>query len=149
LDCGGVGVSSRCDATHLIGSSAAASIRGLNLPIEPSGLAVAPLATGDALVVPHLTSQSASLIVNRWSDAGPFGPSLEFVLGGLPEGPSGVVHLPVPELVRASEGASRTARLSSSATATRPLSAWCVSTTTRGRSRLAPSSRGSRRSAFR
>lgn len=105
LSCDASGVSLRCDASHLIGTSAAASIRGLSLPVEPSGLAVAPLAAGDALVVPHLTSQSASLIVNRWSDAGPFGPSLEYVLSGLPEGPSGVVHLPVPELVRAAEGA--------------------------------------------
>lgn len=104
LDCGGEGDEKRCSLGHRVGESAVSSLRGLTLPTEPSGIAAAPLAAGDALVVPHQTEDAASLLVNRWEPTGtvPW-PTLEFTLRDLDSGPTAVVAIPPPLLVRAAQ----------------------------------------------
>ncbi|MBL8739985.1 MAG: hypothetical protein JNK04_02790, partial [Myxococcales bacterium] len=65
-------------------------------------------AAGDAIILPHQTTATASLVVNQWPSEGgstPFRstPSLEFLLEGLSEAPTGVAALPRPAFA-ATEG---------------------------------------------
>lgn len=105
LECGGGGDEKRCSASHKVGENVFTSQRGLLLPTEPVGIASATSVLGDAIVVAHQTSASASLVVNQWGgDAEadvPFEdtPSLEFILTELPEAPTGVLAIPPPRLV--------------------------------------------------
>ncbi len=105
LECGGDGEERRCSASHKVGENVFTSQRGLLLPTEPVGIAVAPSVLGDAVVVAHQTSASASLVVNHWGSEGeadvPFEdtPSLEFILTELPEAPTNVLSIPPPRIV--------------------------------------------------
>ncbi len=104
LECGASGDDRRCNVGHRIGESAVSSLRGLTMPTEPSGIAAAPIVAGDALVVPHQTEDAASLIVNRWAAAAALPwPTLEFTLRDLDTGPTSVVTIPPPQLVRAAQ----------------------------------------------
>lgn len=104
LECGATGEERRCNVGHRIGESAVSSLRGLTLPTEPSGIAAAPIVAGDALVVPHQTESSASLIVNRWESVASLPwPTLEFTLRNLDSGPTAVLAIPPPALVRAAQ----------------------------------------------
>jgi hypothetical protein len=55
---------------------------------------------GDAIVTAHQTQNAASLIVNRWDQK----PVLEHYITGLASGPTDVVAVPVPGIVRARQG---------------------------------------------
>lgn len=107
LECDVETETNRCGVFYRVGESTLTSRRGLALPTEPVGLA----AGSDALVVSHQTSAAVSLTINHWpADVGqrgvaPFtGPSLEYLLTGLAEAPTGVAHIPPPALVAASDG---------------------------------------------
>ncbi len=106
LDCGGTGVGKRCASSHLIGTNPFDNLRGIKLPTEPTGIDVVELGgtSGDPLVIAHQTTNQVSLVVNRWPDQGPSGPTLEFSLGSLADGPVDVVHIPQPGIVKASNG---------------------------------------------
>ncbi len=102
LDCDQSGEEKRCSVGHRIGESAVASIRGINMPTEPAGIAAAPLPGGDALVIAHPTEASASLVVNRWTGASALPwPTLEFTLKSLADDPFFVVAIPPPAVVEA------------------------------------------------
>jgi len=104
LDCDATGDEQRCALGHRVGESSVTSLRGLTLPTEPSGIAVAAARSGDALVVSHQTEDAASLLVNRWDSVAsvPF-PTLEFTIRELDAGPNGVVAIPPPALVAAAQ----------------------------------------------
>ncbi len=104
LECASETETNRCGSLYRVGESTFTSQRGLVLPTEPVGIS----AGGDALVVAHQTSQAASLVIDRWPSAPgstaitPFtGPTLEHLLSGLAEGPTGVAHIPSPGLLAA------------------------------------------------
>lgn len=105
LECGGLGEELRCAPSHLIGENLFTSERGLLLPPEPLGLAASPSPALDALVIAHQTTNSASLVVNRWGAGDSVGkpfrdsPSLEFVLQNLPDAPTSVAGVPPPRIV--------------------------------------------------
>jgi hypothetical protein len=99
LDCNAEGEEKRCASAHRVGDSPVTSVRGLRMPTEPTGIDAAALLPGDALVVAHQTEQAASLVVNRWPEEGAAWPTLEFTLRDLPDGPTGVVHIPPPRIV--------------------------------------------------
>ena len=101
LECEGAGDELRCARSHRVGENIFTSQRGLLMPTEPTGVASQVHAGGDAVILPHQTSATASLVVNQWPVAGattPFQttPSLEFLLEGLSEAPTGVAALPRP-----------------------------------------------------
>jgi DNA-binding beta-propeller fold protein YncE len=95
----------RCTNDHLIGIAPFESTRSITLPTEPVGVAVSE--DGSAIVVAHQTQQSVSLSVNRWPasvdtmNENGSKPTLEFVLGNLPTGPTEVVTVPIPKLFKA------------------------------------------------
>lgn len=101
LACGADGDDQRCSDRNRIGENIFTSQRGLLMPTEPTGVASAVHASGDAIVMPHQTSATASLVINHWpanGDTAPFSatPSLEFLLEKLPEAPTGIVAIPAP-----------------------------------------------------
>lgn len=101
LECQGAGDELRCDRSHRVGENIFTSQRGLLMPTEPTGVASQIHTGGDAVILPHQTSATASLVVNQWPVDGattPFQttPSLEFLLEGLSEAPTGVAALPRP-----------------------------------------------------
>jgi len=101
LSCAGDGEELRCGPSHRAGELAYDNPRGLVLPVEPIGIAAEP--DGEALVVAHQSTSTASLLVNRWG-GGAVRPTLQHVIPELPEGPTGIAAVPVPGLVRASRG---------------------------------------------
>ncbi len=106
LDCGVDGTTNRCGSAHLVGTDPFSNPRQLSLPTEPASIDGVELdkSSGDALVVAHESSASASLVVNRWpSDES--GPSLEYVLPSLDNGPISVVSIPVPRISRVTSSA--------------------------------------------
>ncbi len=102
LSCQATGDEQRCDASHRVGENIFTSQRGLLLPTEPTTVAIAAHPQGDAVLTPHQTTATAGLVVNRWpvaDDTTPFSatPSLEFLLEGLNDGPTGAVAIPPPK----------------------------------------------------
>jgi DNA-binding beta-propeller fold protein YncE len=94
----------RCTNDHLIGIEPFESTRSISLPTEPVGIDVSE--DGTAIVVAHQTLKAASLSINRWPSGDTTGvsgakPTLEFVLGDLPNGPTEVVAVPIPKLFKA------------------------------------------------
>lgn len=89
-----------CDADHRRGDDPASeNTRNARLPPEPFGVAMDE--AGEALVTTHQTSGAVSLFVNRWGNGGTTdGPSLQFVLTGLPLGALGAAAVPVSEYVK-------------------------------------------------
>lgn len=104
LACGQAGADLRCDAAHRVGQDPGRSLRGLKLPVEPVGIAASE--DGRAIVTAHQTAAAVSLVVNRWDEPG--APTLEYFLGGLPEGPTEVATVPVPAFVEAARAAGET-----------------------------------------
>jgi len=99
LSCAGEGEGLRCGPSHRAGELAYDNPRGLVLPVEPTGIAADP--TGEALVIAHQTTKSASLVVNRWG-SGTRRPTLQHFIDTLADGPTGVGAIPVPAIVAAS-----------------------------------------------
>ncbi len=86
----------RCSDDHLIGMDPFESTRAIRLPTEPVGIAASE--DGTAIVVAHQTESSVSLSIDDPRDAKP---TLQFVLGNLPAGPTEVVTVPIPKLIKA------------------------------------------------
>jgi DNA-binding beta-propeller fold protein YncE len=95
LECAQEGTDRRCANSHKIGEDPFDNTRVLTLPTEPVGIAASE--DGHALVAAHDTEASVSLSSNVWGGA----PSLQYVLTGLPTGPTEVVTVPMPGYVRA------------------------------------------------
>lgn len=108
LDCGQAGNGGSCDAAHRLGTDASDNTRGLTMPTEPFHVA-AIVAKDDlgggkvrwqqAIGVTHQTSGAVSLFTGDGSAGDSLfqgRPRLEFVLGGLPAGASGIAAVPYP-----------------------------------------------------
>lgn len=93
LDCG-ASSGGRCTADHRIGEKPSLENRHLKLPLEPVGIAAD--AAGETIVVAHQTENATSLIVNQWEQERP---TLEYILGGLANGPTELASVPPPRLV--------------------------------------------------
>jgi hypothetical protein len=92
LDCGQP-PGGECDERHKVGDRPAQeNTRRQALPPEPFG--IASNEDGTVIVMTHPTQGALSLFENDWRAASE--PRLEFVLGGLPSSPSGVVLVPKP-----------------------------------------------------
>jgi hypothetical protein len=99
LDCGQI-AGGECDDRHKVGDRPAQeNTRRLALPSEPFGIASSE--DGTVLVMTHPTQGALSLFENDWRVASE--PRLQFVLGGLPSSPSGVVLVPGPPGAPASD----------------------------------------------
>ena len=85
----------RCSSDHLIGMDPFESTRAIRLPTEPVGIAASE--DGTAIVVAHQTENSVSLSIDDPRDAKP---TLQFILGNLPAGPTEVVTVPIPKLIK-------------------------------------------------
>lgn len=86
-----------CDASHRLGQDRDKTLRGIQLPSDPIGIAAT--ADGSAIVVAHQTEQSASLVVNDWERV----PQLAYFITGLPNGPTELAPLPAPGFVEGAE----------------------------------------------
>ena len=108
LDCTGAAPhlpGERCTNTHRVGVEPFESTRAIILPTEPVGIAASE--DGTAIVVAHQTAKSVSLTIDDPAQSTPTAdgvirgkPTLEFVLGGLPDGPTDVVTVPIPRLFK-------------------------------------------------
>ena len=109
LDCTGSGRNSpgeRCDNKHRVGVEPFESTRAIILPTEPVGISASE--DGTAILVAHQTEKSVSLTIDNPGQLTPTvdgkltpdKPTLEFVLGGLPDGPTDVTAVPIPKLFR-------------------------------------------------
>lgn len=101
LDCNQASNGNRCANDHLAGIDPAENTRSLAMPNEPFQMAVSDRA--DAIVITHQTSGAVSLFRNGWGAGAvtncgtpPSKPTLEFVMGGLPTGASGIAPIPRP-----------------------------------------------------
>lgn len=105
IDCG-QGADARCVDAHRVGRDPFENSRATAMPVEPVGVAASE--DGTALVVAHQSQKAVSLSINRATVPGTFlaKPTLEFVLSGLPDGPSEVAAVPVPRIVNAVNGAA-------------------------------------------
>lgn len=106
IDCGQSRDGGRCSEAHRLGVNPNDNSRGLRMPAEPFGIAAVMQETAgswqQAIVVTHQTSGALSL----FTGVGPSGdslfhgrPRLEFILSGLPAGPTGIAALPGSPLV--------------------------------------------------
>ncbi len=108
LDCTGSSVQTvgeRCNNQHRVGIEPFESTRAIVLPTEPVGIAASE--DGTAIVVAHQTENSVSLSVDNPDQTTPTTdgvvtgkPSLAFVLGALPAGPTEVATVPIPALFK-------------------------------------------------
>jgi DNA-binding beta-propeller fold protein YncE len=107
LDCTGTSTNlpgERCNNLHRIGVEPFESSRAIILPTEPIGIAASE--DGTAIVVAHQTEKSVSLTIDDPGQNTPTldgakpKPTLEFVLGSLPDGPTDVATVPIPALFR-------------------------------------------------
>jgi hypothetical protein len=96
LKCG-VDSGARCASEHRIGENPYETSRGIELPLEPVGIAAGP--AGEAIVTAHQTQGAASLVVNPWGEGER--PLLEYVLPGLAPGPTELAAVPVPGVAAA------------------------------------------------
>lgn len=96
LDCQ-AGESGYCDDTHRLGQDREGTLRGIQLPADPVGIAAT--ADGTAIVSAHQTQQAASLLVNDWTTV----PELSFFTTGLPAGPTELATIPTPAFVPLAE----------------------------------------------
>jgi len=103
LDCGQGGNNRRCADNHRVGIDPNDNTRGLTLPAEPFGIAISDRA--DAIALSHqIPGGAVSLITGRGTDGASVmdaKPRLEFVVGGLPAGATGITALPIPAVVSA------------------------------------------------
>jgi DNA-binding beta-propeller fold protein YncE len=109
LDCGqSAGTDNRCADAFRAGTDDTENIRQLLMPSEPTSISIGE--RSDTVLITHQTSGTVSLFLNGWQTpkvegASPCGklpskPTLEFILGGLPTGASGVAALPMPRVAR-------------------------------------------------
>lgn len=108
LDCTGASPhlpGERCTNTHRVGVEPFESTRAIILPTEPVGIAASE--DGTAIVVAHQTEKSVSLTIDDPAQNTPTAsgvvrgkPTLEFVLGGLPDRPTDVATVPIPRLFK-------------------------------------------------
>jgi hypothetical protein len=91
MQCGQQGNDGACDDLHRAGDKTSENSRGIKLNAEP--FAVDASEHGAAIVVTNQTTNTASLFVHDWSDAGP---KLEFALTSdrIPRRPVGIAALP-------------------------------------------------------
>lgn len=87
-----------CDLSHRLGQDRDKTLRGIQLPSDPIGIAAT--ADGTAIVVAHQSEQSASLVVNDWESV----PRLAYFITGLPNGPTELAPLPAPGFVAEADG---------------------------------------------
>ena len=108
LDCTGSSTNltgERCNNLHRVGIEPFESSRAIILPTEPVGIAASE--DGTAIVVAHQTEKAVSLTIDDPGQNTPTltgavagKPTLEFVLGGLPDGPTDVATVPIPALFK-------------------------------------------------
>jgi len=99
LDCG-TRVDDRCDARHQTGddpNEPASNTRHATLPGDP--FAIAQSQDGTALVVTSLTAMASSVLttglaIGSATSPAPGDPSMQFALGGMPSGGSGIAAVP-------------------------------------------------------
>lgn len=96
LDCA-VDEQGFCSTAHRIGQDRDRTLRGIQLPADPVGIAAS--ADGVAVVSAHQTQQAASLIINDWDGV----PWLSYFTSSLPPGPTELASIPPPALVAAAE----------------------------------------------
>ncbi len=89
-----------CSEAHRLGRDPERTLRGLQLPADPVGIAATP--DGTALVAAHQTQRAASLVMNPWGGR----PELSFFLSNLSEGPTEVVRIPEPAFVAGARAAA-------------------------------------------
>lgn len=95
LNCGQTESSARCSSAFRAGEDPSSNPRGAVLPPEPYGIAATD--DGYAIVLTHQTTGMLSLVTNPWDGV----PTLQYVLGNMPQGAVGTATLPVPRLVSA------------------------------------------------
>lgn len=89
-----------CGDAHRLGRDPDRTLRGLQLPADPVGIAAT--ADGEAIVTAHQTQGSASLVINDWDAR----PELAFFLSGLSAGPTEIAGVPQPAFTRLAEEAA-------------------------------------------
>jgi len=94
-----------CADEHRLGRDPDRSLRGIQLPADPVGIAAN--ADGTAIVSAHQTQASASLIINDWDSP----PYLSYFASNLPTGPTEVIALPAPPLIKPAQLAAEAAGL--------------------------------------
>jgi len=105
LECGQNPTTRACDENHRRGTEPSTpNGNDAVLPPEPFGVAVDDV--GRAVVTAHQTSGQVSLFVNDWRQ----GPSLQFVLGGLPSGAMNVASVPTPRIALPTDPANPCSR---------------------------------------
>ncbi|MBI4701617.1 MAG: hypothetical protein HY744_10750 [Deltaproteobacteria bacterium] len=92
LDCS-AGQDGFCDGAHRLGQDRERTLRGLQLPADPLGIAAS--ADGVAVVAAHQTQAAASLVYNDWRGV----PSLAYFAANLPNGPTELVAIPEPGML--------------------------------------------------
>jgi hypothetical protein len=91
----GAAKGARCTDDFRIGENPYETSRGIELPLEPVGIAAGP--AGEAIVTAHQTQGAASLIVNTPGQM----PVLEYVLPNLAPGPTELAAVPLPGVAEA------------------------------------------------
>ncbi len=86
-----------CGNAHRLGQDRDDTLRGIQLPADPVGLAATQ--DGVAIVTAHQTQSAASLVVNQWQDT----PYLSYFAGNLASGPTEVAAIPEPAFVSLAE----------------------------------------------
>lgn len=89
-----------CNDAHRLGRDPDRTLRGLQLPADPVGIAAT--ADGEAIVTAHQTQGAASLVINDWSTT----PELTFFLSNLSAGPTEVAGVPEPAFSALAEQAA-------------------------------------------
>jgi len=106
LECGQHSNGGACDDNHRRGSNASAdNTRDATLPPQTFGIAADE--RGESVVTTHQSDGAVGLFVNQWGETpagAQDGPTLQFVLGGLPLNPMGIATIPQPDLVKALAG---------------------------------------------
>jgi DNA-binding beta-propeller fold protein YncE len=92
LDCQ-VGGDGFCSADHRLGQDREKTLRGIQLPADPMGIAATP--DGVAITIAHQTQSTASLLHNDWQTV----PELSYFIGGLAPGPTELATIPEPAFV--------------------------------------------------
>jgi DNA-binding beta-propeller fold protein YncE len=101
LDCQ-VQESGFCSDAHRLGQDPEDTLRGIQLPADPVGIAATT--DGTALVTAHQTQTAASLLFNDWAGT----PLLSYTLVDLPAGPTELAAIPEPAFVPLAEAAGAT-----------------------------------------
>ena len=92
-----------CGAGHRVGQDPNHSLRGIQLPPDPYGIAAS--GDGAAIVSAHQTQAAASLVYNDWAGA----PELAYFISDLAAGPTDVAAIPEPAMAAAAREAATAA----------------------------------------